>query len=228
MTPPPRILYAGKSFRYDTCPDCGKQKLKASSRCQVCAWNFYTESRSIVEQPDDPSYRIMPLTHGQITILDADDYERFAQFVYGAHWSNKTQSYYARRSFNDPETGRVIHFFLHREILGLARNDKRQGDHANHDTLDNRKFIDGKPQLRIATRAQNQWNTGIRRTNKSGYKGVSRLKGRNKWRATARRDGKRHFLGDFDDPKEANAAYVAFVTEYDGQFACIENKAPAT
>jgi len=55
---------------------------------------------------------------------------------------------------------------MHREILGLDRKDKSQGDHVNLDSLDNTD-----DNLRVASNSQNQMNSGKRRDNPSGFKG---------------------------------------------------------
>jgi len=84
-------------------------------------------------------------------------------------------------------------------------------DHINRCRDDNR--IDN---LRPATRAQNCANTRIYRTNKSGYRGVSRK--RNGWEANIRKDGKRYNLGFFKDKEEAAAAYDRAAIAVHGDF----------
>lgn len=49
--------------------------------------------------------------------------------------------------------------------------------------------------------------SGARRTNASGYRGVSWDKTKKKWQATITRDYKQVHLGRFDTPEEASAAY---------------------
>ncbi|MFV3284370.1 HNH endonuclease [Pseudomonas sp. NY15356] len=61
--------------------------------------------------------------------------------------------------------------------------------------------------LRLCTPAQNSQNTAKRKTNSSGFLGVSRNRG--KWRATITKDGKQIHLGNFDTPEEASMAYTA-------------------
>lgn len=48
---------------------------------------------------------------------------------------------------------------------------------------------------------------GLRRNNTSGYRGVSWSKAAQKWSAYIRRQGKRQFLGLFETPEVAAAAY---------------------
>ena len=57
--------------------------------------------------------------------------------------------------------------------------------------------------LRLATHAQNQRNTGLQTSDASGFKGVSLRNG--KWCARVSFDGKRYQLGSFESAEEADA-----------------------
>lgn len=91
---------------------------------------------------------------------------------------------------------------MHREILGLKRGDKRQGDHINHNTLDNRRS-----QIRIATQQQNKWN----RKNAKGYTWHKRDC---QYAAQIKVNGKHISLGYFDTPTEARRAYIKAKQKY--------------
>ena len=85
-------------------------------------------------------------------------------------------------------------------------------DHINGDRRDNRW-----DNLREATRAENCRNAKLSAKNTSGFKGV-RASGR-KWTANIR-DGRRQlYLGVYDTPYEAHAAYCAAAIRLHGQFA---------
>ena len=77
-------------------------------------------------------------------------------------------------------------------------------DHINGNRSDNR--IEN---LRLATRAENQQNVGMRSHNTSGYIGVTWYKKLNKWRAQIKAHGKKLHIGLFDCPAEAHKAYLA-------------------
>lgn len=80
---------------------------------------------------------------------------------------------------------------------------KEEIDHRNGDKHDNRWL-----NLREATRQINAQN--IRRTsNKNGFMGVHWTARNKKFRASIRLGDKSHFLGLFDRPEDAHAAYVA-------------------
>jgi hypothetical protein len=71
--------------------------------------------------------------------------------------------------------------------------------------------------LRPATKPQNGWNQGVRRSNTSGYKGVN-MKG-HKYIARITVSGNRMWLGAFGSPEAAHEAYRAAALKYHGEFA---------
>jgi len=73
--------------------------------------------------------------------------------------------------------------------------------------------------LRLATHTQNMWNTVAKKTNRSGFKGVSYSKGKNKWIAQIGVNGMKKHLGYFETPELANEAYVNAAKLYHGSFA---------
>ena len=74
-------------------------------------------------------------------------------------------------------------------------------DHINGDTMDNRIV-----NLRSGTNKENCRNQKISRTNTSGVTGVTWRQKLNKWEARIRVDGKRIYLGVFEDLQSAAAA----------------------
>ena len=71
-----------------------------------------------------------------------------------------------------------------------------------------------KENLRICNKQQNAVNTGLRKDNKSGFKGVFKYS-KNRWKA--RFDGKH--LGSFSSPEEAAMLYDKKLVEKFGEFA---------
>lgn len=102
--------------------------------------------------------------------------------------------------------------YLHRLIMNASGSV--QVDHINGDGTDNRRN-----NLRIATPSQNMANTGKHSHNKSGYKGVSKRKDRDKWRAQITKDRKVYWLGDFDNEVDAAIAYDVAASKHHGDFA---------
>jgi hypothetical protein len=137
-------------------------------------------------------------------LVDDADYDHLTQWS----WSLKSDGYVQRGT----EIGGVKRCItMHRQILGLAYGDRRQGEHKNRNPLDNRRT-----NLRVAGRGQadNQQNKGLAINNKSGYRGVSRGKGRRNWRAQAGLAGVNHDLGYFDTPEQADAAVRTFRAQH--------------
>jgi len=178
--------------------------------------------RTKVEQPADATVRYIPLTQGQHAIIDAKNFAKVSQFKYCAVWSNQTKSYYAVRSVSCG--GRKQRLCgLHRDIMGLDINDPRTVDHALHDTLDNREFVDGKMNLRIANRAEQMRNRRTPSSNTSGYKGVRRRG--NIWEAAIKVHGRTVYLGTRSTAEAAwRELYVPAVIKFHGEFANIDTQ----
>ena len=164
--------------------------------------------RHAVVQPLDESYRLIPLTQGQNAIVDAADFEWLSQWNWYAAWSKFTHSFYARRQTADNRTVR-----MHRIILRCKRSDE-EGDHKNHNTLDNRRN-----NLRKCTHPQNGRNAQKSRCNTSGYKGVTWDKDWGKWVASIVVNRRRHHLGGFDDRARAARAYKNAALRFHAAFA---------
>lgn len=163
------------------------------------------------------SYRIIPLTKGQFTIIDAADYPLIGQHRWHAEWNPHTQSYYAKRSKNlgiiDGKLT-IITIRMHRVILGLT-DWNIVGDHRNRKaTLDNRR-----QNLRVATRTESGRHRGISKNNTSGYKGVYKNRFGKPWYALIMVDGISIRLGSFDRIEDAAQAYNEAAIKYHKEFA---------
>lgn len=87
-------------------------------------------------------------------------------------------------------------------------------DHRDTDKSNNRW-----PNLREATRSQNEMNGPRRTDNTSGFKGVGWHKCKSSWRAYIQKDGRHIHLGYFDTPELASAAYATNAARLFGEFA---------
>lgn len=153
----------------------------------------------------------IPLTKGQIAIVDDEDYEKLIEHKWCAQRARTkgTLYYYAVRMARDEHKCRYTEF-MHHVIMGRVKVD-----HKNHNGLDNRR-----ENLRIANQAQNNAN----RRKDSGdcsskYKGVTREN--NRWRARIKADEKRIHLGLFHSEEEAARAYDQAAKELFGEFALL-------
>ena len=159
--------------------------------------------------------KYIPLSRGMKAIVDDEDYERFASFKWYAATSEGRLFYAARHSPRNHYARYTI--LMHREILGLSREDKRKGDHRDGNTLDNRRH-----NLRIADNIQNAQNSSIQSNNTSGLKGVDWVRKAGKWRAKIYVAGKSKHLGLFTDKEAAGEAYRKAALSYYGEFARIQ------
>lgn len=161
----------------------------------------------------------IPLDKSQSTIIDEIDVDLFVN-KWRVH--NTRSGYYVERSIKHPyRKGKQAHEYLARVILerklGRPLEKHERADHINGDTLNNTRA-----NLRVANNMQNRHNSKKPNTNKSGYKGVCRYKLNGKWVARITANKKRVFLGYFDTPEEAHAAYCEAAKELCQEFARLE------
>ena len=94
--------------------------------------------------------RLIPLSRGLWTIVDAADYEWLAAYKWFALFAKHTGAYYAARKENG--TRELVR--MHRQILGLKEGNPLEGDHIYpFNTLDNRR-----KNLRIVTAVEQHLN----------------------------------------------------------------------
>jgi len=155
----------------------------------------------------------IPLTKGYMALVDDADYEALIKF----NWNFNSNGYASRYEYYDNGRRRLI--LMHRQILGLTKQDKVQVDHKSGVRIDNQRG-----NLRICTNSQNQMNKGPQSNNTSGYKGVH--KQRKKWKAEIRFDGKRKCLGVYETPELAHKAYCKAAAIINGEFANFKHCAP--
>ncbi len=160
--------------------------------------------RDPVVQPQDQSIKHVALTKGKVAIVDADDYAAVMEFNWNAQKSH-SGTFYAKGSHGGP--------LLHRFVLRMS-DPKIQIDHANGNTLDNRKS-----NLRVATHEQNRQNRGAYKNSKSGYAGVHWHRRDKVWVVYVNTNGKRTYCGEYEDKETAIAARIAAEVEQHGEFA---------
>ncbi len=174
----------------------------AGSLCR----NYRTEpviDRPSVVQPINSQIRLIPLTKGFITIVDAEDYEFLNSFKWSANL--KAKKVYAYRNVNRKNV------YMHRVITNPPAG--KVVDHIDRNGLNNRKS-----NLRICSVADNCRNSkGWGKT--SQYKGVSWSREKKKWLAVIRYDYKYRHIGCFENQIAAAKAYDKMARKFFGEFA---------
>lgn len=169
--------------------------------------------------PNDTSeITLIPLNRKQFTVVDLVDSD-LSQHKWRAAFNPSYSGggkFLAVRSIWQDKTRKTvaIHRVILSRILGRELTKDEIVDHINGDPLDNRRS-----NLRPATSSQNCINRARRKDNTSGYKGVSWYSPSKKWKAQICVNRETTFLGYFDTPEEAYAAYCEAAKEKHGKYA---------
>lgn len=142
-----------------------------------------------------------------VMLIDQDDLLMLRSMGVGkmyAHRNRPTSSLYAFCKFKGKK--HAVHNLL---TKGWALVD-----HENHNGLDNRRL-----NLRRCTTSQNCMNRVVNSNSTSGVTGVHWLKRNQKWTAYITPEGKRIYLGIFDDFFEAICARKSAEITYFGEYA---------
>lgn len=162
-------------------------------------------------------YRL-PLTRGEFTKVDREDFDRFSGKK--CHFDGLYAGTYMFERMDKPFKKWRLHRLIMAYMLGTEAIKGYQVDHINGDKLDNRRG-----NLRICTVSENRMNKPAPKNNKSGFKGVYLIKNsqkRNKrWIAYISFNKKRVVLGYFFTKDEAVKAYNQGAKEYHGEFASL-------
>lgn len=145
------------------------------------------------------------LTQGKVAYVDDEDYELVHKYNWYACRVRDSHLWYAQRM--GPERKMIR---LHNFIMGCTGVDHADGDGLNC----------VRSNLRVASAGQQVMNTGLYRTNTSGFKGVSQIHN-GKYIAYISINRKRTFLGTYNTAEEAAHARDKKAKELQGEFVTL-------
>jgi flagellar biosynthesis regulator FlaF len=135
--------------------------------------------------------KYLPLSRGLYAVVDDVDY----QWASKIKWSANADGYAVKTSKE-----RSVRY-LHREIMKARKG--QMVDHMNRDVTDCRRR-----NLRFVTRSENQMNRGKHmQSSSSKYKGIAWTARRRLWVAFIKYEGKRLYIGAFENERHAALAY---------------------
>jgi hypothetical protein len=142
--------------------------------------------------------KTIPLTRGQVTIVDDNDYQDLAQYKWRFTPQDGAIRSLGKRDGVDWREYRLQEY-MHRRLMKCPAH--LCVDHINHDNLDNRRC-----NLRLATIGENLRNK-LKHKGTSRYKGVSYNTKRNKWYAFIGMNYQSIYLGSYDNQWAAAWVY---------------------
>ncbi len=173
--------------------------------------SMYAHDATVLAGIENGSVRGIPLTKGEIAIVDADDYEWLNQWKWCVH--GKRIRYAHRGAWTGKK---VVSIQMHRIVLNLHPGDGTIVDHINRDGRDNRKS-----NLRIVPQSINAFNCKLSDRNSTGYRGVTWHKRDKIWWAQIRVDTIIHYLGSYSNAISAAIAFDKAAVGYRGKNAVL-------
>jgi hypothetical protein len=150
--------------------------------------------------------KTIPLTRGRFALVDDEDFELLFRHKWSAEKASKSDDIW----YAQTHLGRSV-MRMHEMVMGKIKGTIIH--HEDHNGLNNQKH-----NLKRTTHANNMGHSKKRKTNTSGYKGVSWDKFNSKWNVRVG-VGPSRFVKRFSSLKDAVAAYDAEAVKRWGDFA---------
>jgi len=155
--------------------------------------------------------KLIKLTQGYFVKVDDEDFEHLNKYK-GYADKHYKYGFVIPKRHTKTINGKRENLCMHRVIMNAPKG--KIVDHANGDTLDNRKC-----NLRICTILDNTRNKSIQKNNQSGYKGVHLAKKTGHWYTSIGLNNKILYGGTFKNKIDAAKKYNEMAIKYFGEFA---------
>lgn len=202
-----RACFLSDATTFTTCSLCGspKHRTRQPGRCATCRRrNGRLEPSGLCD-----GSTLLPLPHGQYTLIDTEDYDRVSQYSWSHSRGYVTTTVYAG--------GTKSRIQLHRLVTNAA--DDLVVDHRDHNPLNNRKS-----NLAVGSQSANLHNR--RATGASKYKGVYFRPDRAKYAADISVENHTRHLGLYETEQEAARAYNNAAITIHGERAVLNDIPP--
>lgn len=197
-----------------TCPQCGTTRpiplsvAKTKRYCNIECAKAARRRPPII--PVGPSLAYISLSNGMLSRVSIEDAWPLAFYMWSAYQDPKSGTWYTSTSITiGPK--RAVSLAIHRCIIGPGCENV---DHIDGDGLNNERR-----NLRPSTHGENMANVRKRRDNVSGFKGVWWHRANSCWSASIQSKGESKYLGSFDTPEKAYAAYCEAAQRLHAEFA---------
>lgn len=199
---------SANSLRDGSSRSCGCSKLKNKTVADVRKENEYFFDGCIV-------YSYTTNT-GNKFYFDRDIYNKVKQYS----WHENSNGYVVSSTYKGINGSAV---FLHSLVLDVNNEDGLFIDHINGDKMNNLKS-----NIREVSYSQNAMNTGVRRDNRSGHRGLFYKKKSKTWFAYINKNKQRVNLGHFKDKdkaiKQREIAELYLFAEYSRDYNYLKEK----
>lgn len=189
------VIVAGAALKNGKVKSCG---------C-YCRDKSHERLKKFNDYEIQENYVIMYTPKDEMFLIDLEDFWKVKDFCW-----NKNQYGYIVTYFKDNE--KIKGMSLHRFVMGFP-NDMLV-DHRDGDKTNNMKY-----NLRIATNYQNGMNASINSRNTSGVTGVHWDNKLKNWMVRISVNGKRIYLGNYDDFEDAVRVRKKAEEEYYGEWS---------